>query len=143
MSQLEAKTLLLSRIHPQRPRENLAMQSLDEFQKCLPFIQSALDKCGNTHLPSDVFEMCKKKLAKLHAGEKSAIVTQILTMPSGRQLHFWLAGGDLDELVKMEKELVFEARKDGIKKVSVIGRAGWLKKLPNYKDAGRILVKDI
>ena len=64
-------------------------------------------------------------------------------MPNGVQLHYWLAAGELEELKEMETQITNDARKRGIKRVSLIGRSGWIKALPGYADAGRILVKEI
>lgn len=87
--------------------------------------------------------MISTQLAELRTSENAAIVTQILDTPSGSQLHFWLGGGELSEVQDLVDRKIGQAKKQGIKKASLIGRAGWAKKLPGFKEVGRILTKEI
>ena len=70
-------------------------------------------------------------------------MTQEIDLPRGVQLHFWLAGGDLDELMEIERDIEKAAHENGIVRVSIIGRRGWRAKLDGFKEAGVILVKEI
>ena len=72
-----------------------------------------------------------------------AVVTQELNLPTGRQLHFWLAGGDLNELIKIEQDVEHAAKARGIRRISIIGRRGWQRKLDGFNEAGVVLTKDI
>lgn len=87
--------------------------------------------------------MIQTKLAELHTSENAAVVTQILQTPTGDQLHYWLAAGNLQELQELERQITKKAKDRGIKRVSLIGRAGWVKALDGYRDAGRILTKEL
>lgn len=142
-SVLELEIVLRLRTQVEQALENSHTQLSHSFNKARPHIEAALNHCGNTHSPEHVFSMLQAGVAKLYVGESAAVVTQDLTMPNGVQLHFWLAAGDLEELRRMETKITDAARKRGIKRVSLIGRSGWLKALPGYQDAGRILVKEI
>ena len=126
-----------------RPQEHFNTRLLDNFNKALPHIRAALKHCGDTHKPAHVWAMLVARECELYVNENSAVVTQILKMPNGDQLHFWLAGGNLSEIKKLEQDIIDQAKKNGIKRVSLVGRAGWLKELSGYKDAGRILVKEL
>jgi len=119
------------------------MSSLDNWDKAEPHILAALVNCGNTHAPSDVRRMIKEGTAALFVGEDSAIVTQEIDTPTGRLLHFWLAGGELEELAEMSASIETAAKAKGISRVSIVGRRGWQKALPGYREAGVILMKEI
>lgn len=114
-----------------------------KFNQALPHIEAALHNSGDTHKPLHVWTMIQTKLAELHTSKNAAVVTQILQTPTGDQLHYWLAGGDLQELQELERQITKKAKKRGIKRVSLIGRAGWVKALDGYRDAGRILTKEL
>ena len=142
-SVLELEIVLRLHTPVEQTLENSHTQLSHSFNKARPHIEAALAHCGNTHSPEHVFSMLQAGAAKLYVGDKAAVVTQDLEMPNGVQLHYWLAAGELEELKQMETQITDAARKRGIKRVSLIGRSGWLKALPGYHDAGRILVKEI
>ena len=106
-------------------------------------IAEALAHSGDTHNVSDVLEMVRAGDATLHLREHSTLVTQEFELPRARQLHFWLAGGDLADLIEAEREIVSAAKPRGITKVTIIGRPGWERKLQGFRRAGVILAKEI
>ena len=114
----------------------------EDFAAAAPHIASALEHCGNTHHLNDVYYLVLNNEAALFVGKKSAVVTQEIILPVGRQLHFWLAGGDLEELVDIEADVRAAAREKGIKRFSIVGRKGWRNKLPGYREAGILLTKE-
>ena len=137
-----------------------------DWQQAEPHIIAALHHAGDTHEPADVVEMIMEGraalwvgdrcavvrdvidmildgMAELFVGEDCAVVTQEIELPIGIQLHFWLAGGDLDELVRIQRDIETAARSRGIRRISIIGRRGWRAKLDGYREAGVILVKEI
>jgi hypothetical protein len=81
--------------------------------------------------------------AALFVGKGSAVVTQELHLPTGTQLHFWLAAGDLGEIVAMERDIERAARSRGIRRMSILGRRGWKAALDGFREAGTILVKEL
>jgi hypothetical protein len=108
-----------------------------------PHIVSALAHCGDTHKPADVLAMINRGEAALYVGKNSAVVTQEIDLPVGTQLHFWLAAGDLGEMVEMERDIERAARSRGIRRLSILGRRGWKAALDGFREAGTILVKEI
>lgn len=114
-----------------------------DWQQAEPHIIAALHHAGDTHEPRDVIDMILDGMAELFVGEDCAVVTQEIELPIGIQLHFWLAGGDLDELVRIQRDIETAARSRGIRRISIIGRRGWRAKLDGYREAGVILVKEI
>ena len=115
----------------------------DDWQAAAPHIRAALQHCGDPHTLDDVMRMVMARDAELYVGGLSAVVTQELNLPTGRQLHFWLAGGDLNELIKIERDVEHAAKARGIRRISIIGRRGWQRKLDGFNEAGVVLTKDI
>jgi len=83
---------------------------------------------------------------QLWAGQNSAVVTEIIVYPRMRDLHYFLAGGDLDELKEIRPRIEDWGRKNGCSRVSLAGRPGWAKtflKDEGYEPAWFILKKDL
>lgn len=108
-----------------------------------PHVVSALAHCGDTHTSADVLAMVDAGEAVLYVGKRSAIVTQELNLPRGPQLHFWLAAGDLGEVVEMVQNIESEAHDRGIKHLSLVGRRGWKQVLSGFSEAGTLMIKEI
>ena len=107
----------------------------------LPHIRDALAHSGDMHSPADVYQRIEEGRAELHVGTRSAVVTQSLS--NGKHLHFWLAGGHLDELKTIERDVTAVAKARGYEKVTIAGRRGWLRSLNDYKEAAVIMVKEL
>lgn len=114
-----------------------------EFDRCSEWIQAALAYANGTHELEDVREAITAGKAQFWPGRKSAVVTEILTYPRKRVCHFWLAGGDLEELVHMEQSISTWAKAMGCQGTSIAGRAGWLKALPDYRKMAVTLAKEL
>lgn len=114
-----------------------------DWQQAEPHIIAALHHAGDTHEPADVVEMIMEGRAALWVGDRCAVVTQEIDLPRETQLHFWLAGGDLDEVVEIVSDVEAAAREGGITRISIIGRRGWRAKLDGYREAGVIMTKEI
>ena len=106
------------------------------------YIQDALDHCGNTHTVDDVLQMVEDGKAQLHVGNRCAVVTQEMDFPAGRQLHYWLAGGDLKELKEIEKRVSENAKKNGCTQASIIGRRGWGKTL-GFDEMATVMARNL
>lgn len=66
-------------------------------------------------------------------GERSAIVSEFHIYPRQTRLHFWLAGGDMDELLTvLRPKAEAWAISKGITKFSVAGRKGWVRAMEKY-----------
>ena len=73
----------------------------------------------------------------------SAIVTEIVSYPKRRVLRFWLAGGNLNTLLKAEPDIVNWSKQYDCKGVEINGRKGWERVLKSYKPSSITLVKEI
>lgn len=81
----------------------------------------------------DVVDYLLSGRVHLWPGTKAAVVTCIHELPQGKSCTIWLAGGDLDECLEIEKTITEYAREQGCKVVEIHGRAGWARVL---KDRG-------
>lgn len=115
-----------------------------EYDRVWPFLEPAVDRTEGAHDRKTVWSAIASNKAQLWPGQKSAVVTEVVTHPTGlKSLTYWLAGGDLEELQFMEKQIAEFARSMGCTRVEIYGRRGWLKALTDYQDAGTILTKDL
>ena len=108
----------------------------DGLARCRPYIDAALNETGvgrATHTFEDIVEGVSKGLFRFWPGEQSCMITELITYPKRRGVHVFLAGGDLDEILEMEKDLTQWAKSIGADHMSLSGRAGWTRVL---KDAG-------
>lgn len=98
-----------------------------------------------THNFQDIVEGVTSRKYQFWPGERSCMITEVLGYPHRRGVHVFLAGGDLEEILDMEKSLSVWAKTVGADHMSLTGRKGWVKAL---KDAGwghpmTVLTKEI
>lgn len=120
--------------------------TLDVWVRAAPWLDAALAHAGRTHELDDVLALVRAGEAKLWASKRAAMVTVIEEDPLERRLLIWLAGGDLDELVReLRPRAEHWARGQGCRRVIVIGRAGWERALApeGYAPLARIIAKDL
>lgn len=116
---------------------------LDEFERLAHHIDAALAYSGDTHSSLDVLDAIKQGKAQFFPLENSVIVTEIVDYPKKAVCRIWLAGGDMGELIKAEKELVKWAKDHGCSGMEIIGRKGWERQLKDYSPASTVLTKEI
>jgi hypothetical protein len=119
--------------------------SAAEFERVWHWIAAALAR-DETHSKADIWNMIESGAAQLHALPHSGCVTIIETHPNGvRCLRWWLAGGDLTELLNYEPLIAEWARSLGCTKATLTGREGWAKPLAplGFKKSSVTLCKDL
>lgn len=99
----------------------------EQFYARRKYIEDALEYAGGTHTLDDIWNGVIKGDFQLWPGEKSAIITEIQIFPQKKVMNIFLAGGDLDELIKMEKSVRAFAETIGCNSMSISGRRGWLR----------------
>jgi len=97
------------------------------------WIEAALRDGGDRWTYESVIAQIEAGEAHLWLFERSALVTQFIDEDAGRTLFFWLAGGDLAEILSHE---------DGITGKALVGRRGWEKAL-GWKVVGVALAENI
>jgi hypothetical protein len=97
-----------------------------QWARCRPWIEAALPYGGGFFEIADVEAMIADGDAIFWPGEGCAIVTQFWTMPRTRVLNFWLAGGDMAEIVGVLRPRIEQfAAANGCGAVVIAGRKGW------------------
>lgn len=119
------------------------MALIPQWIRCRAWILKALEYAGGFHNEWDVLSGLLLGHYQLWPGGKSALVTEIKIAPRKKYLHYWLAGGDLDEILEMEKSITAWAKSLGCTAVSLSGRKGWTKALPDWKEQCVTLVKEL
>jgi hypothetical protein len=66
-----------------------------------------------------------------------------VTCAYGKSLRVGLAGGDLQELLGIEKEICSHARTNGFTSVEIIGRPGWERMLNGYRRTAVLMRKEL
>lgn len=115
----------------------------EEWERLWPVLEPALDYAGHTHDEADLIEAIAAGTLQFWPGEKSAIVTELVSYPRFGALRFFLAGGDLAELKEMEGRVIEWAQHYGCARVEIGGRRGWQRALPGYTRLCTVLAKPI
>lgn len=105
-------------------------------------LEEALVDGGGRYTLADVLAQIDSGEAHLWAFERSAVVTKFIDEPAGRTLFYWLAGGDLDEIKRMEPRMSEWGRAQGCNRKMLMGRAGWHRAL-GWKRVGVVLAEDM
>ena len=111
------------------------MKLTDEIWKIL----EPAAKIGDKASREDIETALQKGTYQLFQKNKSAAVTA----PIKNSLRVGLAGGDLNDLIEIEKEIDEFARSRYFNCIDILGREGWEKVLPGYKKKAVLLRKDI
>lgn len=101
-----------------------------EWARCAPWLEAALGYDGGFHALDDVRAAVGAGNAQFWPGRGSAVVTQIWDFPRLKALHYWLAAGELTEIVEaMQPAIDAWGRSMGCEKAIICGRPGWKKPL--------------
>jgi hypothetical protein len=115
-----------------------------EWARCSAWLQAALDATPAGHTLDDVKALVERREARLWSGRASAMVTELQVWPQEKWLLFWLAGGDLDELVNELRPMAEDyARENGCSRSIIIGRPGWERALTGYRRVAVSLAKEL
>ncbi|KKM72398.1 hypothetical protein LCGC14_1420940 [marine sediment metagenome] len=98
----------------------------EDFERLAPQVARALDQAWGYTL-DDVRVAVESGKMQLWPGQKSAIITQVLERPQGRELYFFLAAGDMEEVQRLYKIVIAWGQSKGCKHAAFVGRRGWSK----------------
>ena len=104
-----------------------------ELDRCKDWIQSALNKGGDTHNFQDVVDGVLSGHMQLWLNDNGCAVTELVVYPNKKVLHVFLAGGDKGQGIKqvtdMHDDAVEWGKQQGCVGMTVTGRKGWKKVL--------------
>ncbi|MBO6755476.1 MAG: hypothetical protein JJ902_04065 [Roseibium sp.] len=114
-----------------------------EFERVWPWLEPAVERTGGAHTKATVWDTIRRGDAQLWPLRRSAIVTEILTRPSGQKIILgWLAGGSLQEIADAVPKLEAFGAAQGCSAAKIVGRRGWVKAL-DYQYEATIMTKDL
>jgi hypothetical protein len=120
------------------------VEAASELDRVWPMLKAAAALAGDTHRKRHVAERLRNGLAQLWTLPNAACVTSIERHDTGlRDLHGWLAAGDLDGLVTIEARLERFARAENCDRMVIAGRKGWLRIFSGYSERAVIIAKDL
>lgn len=118
----------------------------EAWTRCRPYLEAALAHAGGTHGIDDVARLIEEGRAHFWPGRRCAAVTEFYDYPRLRACNIWLLGGDLKELLALERVIDAWARAQGCGRLLGGGpRAGWARILRprGYRPAWTIYCKDL
>ncbi|HYE43415.1 MAG TPA: hypothetical protein VEA15_08480 [Caulobacteraceae bacterium] len=111
-----------------------------EWLRCAAWLEAALD---GSHSLDDVWAGVQAGEFHFWPGRRSAAVGELVRHPQRADYHVWLAGGELDELLEMERAASAFARALGCQRITLHGRRGWERVLKDYRPVFVALAKDL
>jgi hypothetical protein len=94
-------------------------------------LQEALDQGGNTHTLADVSRAVEAGEARFWEQGNAAIITEIHQFPRAKVIHFWLATGELEDVIALSERILAWAKQQGFTGATLAGRRGWTRVLAN------------
>lgn len=102
---------------------------LDQIEDRRDLIEAALEYADGTHTYDDIVEMVMQGRLLWKCLPNSFMIFEVVTYPRQRNLHVFLAGGNLQEIRDTQDELIELARLAGCTTITLSGRRGWVKAL--------------
>ena len=96
---------------------------------CLPQIEEALARGNGMHSMQDVLDSLLAGQTQLWTDTRALAITCVHTWPRGKSCALWLAGGDLEQILAFEPDIIEFAKSQGCTVLEVYGRSGWAKML--------------
>lgn len=88
-------------------------------------IEKALALAGGGYTLRDVAMEIVQGGAQLWVRDHGLIITQVCEEPAGRYLLFWIAAGDMSDVLGLLDDIYAWARSEGMTRAIFRGRRGW------------------
>lgn len=105
---------------------------MEQLERCRKWIEAALEYSGKTHNYGDIVDGCKSGKMQLWPTPKGCLITEIISYPRRKVLNIFLGGGELPQLLEMNKDVVTWAKAQGCTALTMQGRRGWAKPLEQF-----------
>jgi len=122
------------------------MIDLGHLERLRQHVEAALEYSGGTHHFDDVLDMVRDSRLQVWPATESIVLTEIIVYPRLKNLHYFLAGGDLDELSRMRPIIESWGKSVGCTRVTLAGRRGWSKTFlqdEGYRPQWSVLAKEL
>jgi len=113
---------------------------LEHLHRLRHHVEAALEYSGGTH------HFVKDSRLQVWPANESIVLTEIIVYPRLKNLHYFLAGGDLDELSRMRPLIESWGKSIGCTRVTLAGRRGWQKSFlqdEGYSPQWSVLAKEL
>lgn len=111
-----------------------------------PWIESLLERVDqNEWEPEHVWRELKTQRAQLWGTHDSLWITKIETSGKRKRGVIWIAAGDdmRNALQYFRRYTEPWLKAQGCEYIQIIGRKGWMRVLPDYRNAGIVMVKEL
>ncbi len=112
----------------------------DTYTKHRPAIIAAIAVNHGTYTEENIIRGLMTGEMTLWSGDTSVVISEINETDTSKIISLFIAAGDLEELVKMEKDIEKFARLKGCTHMRGEGRKGWDRVMPEYV-AGSVYYK--
>jgi len=122
------------------------MSDQEHLERLRHHVEAALEYSGGTHNFEDITQMVEDHRLQLWPAKDSVVLTEIIVYPRLKNLHYFLAGGDLDELSRMRPLIESWGKSVGCTRATLAGRRGWAKtflKDEGYSPQWAVMAKEI
>ena len=107
------------------------------LEKYRELLERALRHCGNTHTFEDIQKgVASGDMQAWDGDDNGIIITEIVVYPNKKTLNIFLVGLEtgkgFEQLKKMEKSLCEYGKMMGCETMTMLGRKGWTKLLPDF-----------
>ena len=122
------------------------MSDLEHLVRLRQHVEAALEYSGGTHNFDDIVEMVQDNKLQVWPASESIVLTEIITYPRLKNLHYFLAGGDLIELSRMRPMIEAWGKSLGCTRVTLAGRKGWARTFlqdEGYRPQWSVMAKDL
>ena len=101
----------------------------DELERCRPWLEAALEYSGGTHVFDDIVVGVRTGEMQLWPTPRGCILTELTCYPRKKVINVFLGGGELDQIMDMQSDLIKWAKSQGCSALTMTGRKGWIKPL--------------
>lgn len=122
------------------------MSDLEHLVRLRQHVEAALEYSGGTHNFDDIVEMVQENKLQVWPASESIVLTEIIIYPRLKNLHYFLAGGDLIELSRMRPMIESWGKSLGCTRVTLAGRKGWARTFlqdEGYRPQWSVMAKDL
>lgn len=92
-------------------------------------MQKALALGGDGLTMADVVAEIRNGTAQTWGCDGAWIITRINTTPRCKTIHFWLAAGEKNACIELQRQILIWARSEGCTRATMHGRKGWIRAL--------------
>ena len=102
---------------------------VQQLNRARKWIEDALEYSGETHTFVDIVRGVLNGQMQFWNGDNGCAVTEINVYPHKKNLHVFLAGGDMQQILDFEASAAAWGKAQGCTSMTIAGRVGWKKVL--------------